>query len=159
MANRLKNSKGNSLVLIMMMVAAISTIAMATASALWRDKNRLNSNYLNMLARYAADSGIELAKNDIFTGTHLKRPLGLSKRKLTFFYESDHFTRITGKDLTCEVSAWIHPDKIFFDSRARIYNRTGSQVKGRMIAEKTIKHSILIKKHPLKILSRRTISN
>ncbi len=157
MTNRLKNSRGNSLVIMMMMVAAISTIAMATAGALWRDNDRLNWTYFNRVAFHAADSGIELAKNEIFTGTPLKRPYGLSRRKLTFSYEGDHFTQITGKTVTCQVSAWIHPDKIFFDSRAKIYDRTGNQAKGRVITEKTIKHSIHIKKHPLNISPHWTI--
>ena len=159
MTSRLNNRRGNSLVIIMMMVAAISTIAMATAGVLWRDKNRLNDNFFNMLARHTADSGIELAKNEIFTGTQLKRPYGLSKRKLTLSYDGGHFTQITGKDITCVVSAWIYPDKVFFDSRARIFERTGSPANSRMITEKTVKHSIRIKKYPFKISPHWTVNN
>lgn len=133
-----KNS-GSLLVVMMIILTVFSTASIGIVGSISRDIFRINNDYFDLVAYSAAESGIELAKNDLFPGSKL----GNSQNAFaTFAYGSEHFPEISGRIVKCRVTANVHPDKIFIESNAQVFQKRDGQKDYQVLSEKTVKKLI-----------------
>jgi hypothetical protein len=138
------DDRGIVLVILMIIIGIISILSMTTLASLRREVKKVNNDYFNLVASYAAESGIELAKSDIFSGKNIDYSQSTSSRKLQFEYGSEHFPEGAGRIINCRVTAYVHPDRVYIESNAKVLDKSVSQGRSHIIAERTSKKLIRV---------------
>jgi len=138
------DERGIVLVILMIIIGIISILSMTTLATLRREVKKVNNDYFDLVASFGAESGIELAKSDIFGGRNMDYLRSTSSRKLQFEYGSEHFPENAGRIIKCQVTAYIHPDRVYIESNAKVLNKSVAQGRSKIITERTSKKLIRV---------------
>jgi len=134
------NESGTILVVLIIIMSIISITSMATLGTLKREVHKISKDYFDIVARSAAESGIELAKRDILSGGKIGYLRSFAPKKLEFEYRSKHFPENAGRSINCRVIAYVHPNRIYIESNAKVLNKGHSHI----VAERTSKKLIRV---------------
>lgn len=145
------NESGAILAILMIIIGIISITSMATLGTLRREVKKVNKDYFDLVALFAAESGIELAKRDMFAGRKVAYSQGLSPRKLEFEYGNEHFPENAGRIINCRVIAYVHPDRVYIESNAEVLNKPVARSHSSIVAKRTSKKLIIITGSPPKL--------
>lgn len=141
------NKRGSLLVALMIIMVIIST---TTATALWTLKSEIHgvsADYWGCVARLAAESGIELAKRDLFSGG----PRGSAGKRSEFQYGNEYFPQAACRIIRCRVKAYRHQDRVYLESKAYVRPRSDDGGRAPAVAESTVKMLIKVEKAPLRL--------
>jgi len=145
------NESGTILAILMIIIGIISITSMATLGTLRREVKKVNKDYFDLVALFAAESGFELAKRDIFSSRKIGYSQSFSPRKLEFEYGNEHFPEDAGRIIKCRVIAYVHPDRVYIESNAKVLNKTVPRGRPHVVAERILKKLIIITGSPPKL--------
>ena len=133
------SNRGHVLAMLLILMAVISATWLASLGALQRDMVRSKRDFYDLAARTAADSGIELARRE------LKR-MGAARvdeqDALEFRYGGRYFPGLGRVQIECRVQVWIHRDRAFLVSTARVVSQETGTESYVIQAEKRVKQLV-----------------
>lgn len=138
------NDSGTTIVVLIIIISIISITSMATLGTLKREVHKISKDYFDIVARSAAESGIELAKRDIFSGGKIGYLRSFAPKKLEFEYGSEHFPENAGRSINCQVIAYVHPNRVYIESNAKVLNKPVAKGHSHIVAERTSKKLIRV---------------
>ncbi|MEW5721818.1 MAG: pilus assembly PilX N-terminal domain-containing protein [Thermodesulfobacteriota bacterium] len=124
---RFGRTGGVSLVPVIIIMTIFALLATAALRSLVFELRSVSRGYLDLAAHTAAESGIELARGELLAGREdFSQAAGENE---TFQYGKQVFPGPAGLETRCTVQVFVHPDRVFFESRAEIWK--GDQVAAR----------------------------
>lgn len=145
------DESGNILAVLMIIISIISITSLTALGTLRREVRRVNKDYCELMALYTAESGIELAKRDIFASRKIDYSGDFSSRKLEFEYGGEYFPEEEGRIIKCRVIAYVHPERTYMESSAEIINTPVAEGRSHIVAKRIVRQTIRTAGSPPKL--------
>ncbi len=148
MFSKINNDHGSFLVVLMIILSIFSILSMAAMGTLLREISVTNRAHVDIIALQAAESGIELAKYEIFSRLMEKNATNTTKsfREISVgtvqrTYGKEHFPELFCGTIKCVVTSHIQKGKVYMESTCQVLKIKNNP---EILSEKTVKTLIKI---------------